>query len=103
MKDATGNRLLRLCKSRSRLSSSPLDLRSGYPTTEARSLSSLHALFDLTGRTVVRLIEQRFGAGRHLIRWEAKDDRGIRLPSGTYLCRLQTSHDDEATRVMTVG
>ena len=58
---------------------------------------------DLTGRTVVRLIEQRFGAGRHLIRWEAKDDRGIRLPSGTYLCRLQTSHDDEATRVMTVG
>ncbi len=52
------------------------------PITGAVSLK----LYDITGREVRTLLDERRAAGRHVIRFDASD-----LPSGVYLCRLSAA------------
>lgn len=51
------------------------------------------AIFDLSGREVAALADERRAAGEHAVRWDA---RGV--PSGVYLCRLVERGDDGGTR-----
>jgi hypothetical protein len=46
-------------------------------------------VFDVQGRLVRILVDARRTAGRHLAVWDGRDERGIRVPSGIYFCRLQ--------------
>jgi len=47
-------------------------------------------IFDVSGR-LVRTLENAAvrTAGRHEIRWNGRDDRGLNAPSGTYVYRLE--------------
>jgi serine protease AprX len=50
------------------------------------------AVYDLRGRRVRRLLEDRDEApGRHEVTWNGRDDRGRELPSGIYVCRLEAA------------
>lgn len=51
------------------------------------------AIFDITGREVRTLVNQLQTEGRYAVRWSAEDVGGSRLPSGTYIARLQV--DDQ--------
>ncbi len=55
-------------------------LRYGLPKAMPVRLS----VFDLQGRLVNRLVDERKTAGQHEVRFETND-----LPSGTYVCRLE--------------
>ncbi len=46
-------------------------------------------LFDVGGRLVRRLVAETLPAGHYEITWDGRDDRGRRLPSGVYFCRLK--------------
>ena len=46
------------------------------------------AIFDLQGRRVATLWSGPRAAGRHEMRWEARDAGGRAVPSGVYFCRL---------------
>jgi hypothetical protein len=47
-------------------------------------------VYDLTGRRVRTLVDERRQAGRHSLHWDGTDALGARLPSGHYLIRLES-------------
>ncbi len=46
---------------------------------------------DVTGSLIRRIAQGRFTAGMHRAAWDGKDERGRRMASGTYFCRLSTT------------
>jgi hypothetical protein len=47
-------------------------------------------VFDLAGHAVRVLVAEERPAGRHEVRWDGTDDSGRSVPSGVYVCRLET-------------
>ncbi len=77
------------------------------PTTDFRfSLKSEGAvslgIYDLRGRKVLELANEVFGAGEHIVRWEGRDSRGQRVPSGVYFVRMQAKGQQFTRRVTLV-
>jgi len=60
------------------------------------------AVFDLTGRQVRLLLDKQLPAGRHSVRWYGRDDRGSRVASGMYLCRIQAGSYSATRRMVLV-
>ncbi len=56
--------------------------------------------YDLLGRKVSTLLNAELSAGWHEISWQAKDDAGRSLPSGTYLLQLSTGEFVQTRRVV---
>jgi flagellar hook assembly protein FlgD len=54
-------------------------------------------VFDVSGRLVARLLDERREAGRHRVEWRGEDARGSAAPSGVYFCRMRAG-SYEATR-----
>jgi N-acetylneuraminic acid mutarotase len=48
-------------------------------------------IYDIAGRTVRTLIEDRPVAGNCILYWDGKDDHGRQTPSGTYIVKLQAN------------
>lgn len=48
-------------------------------------------VFDMMGREVISLVNDRENAGYHSIVWHGKDSRGINVASGTYFYRFTAS------------
>ncbi|MFH1214194.1 MAG: DUF4185 domain-containing protein [Candidatus Neomarinimicrobiota bacterium] len=46
-------------------------------------------IYDLNGRTVRNLVQNRVGAGTHQVIWNGADDGGRSLPSGVYFAQIQ--------------
>ncbi len=63
--------------------------------------SILLAVYNLQGQRVRTLINQTLEAGTYSVLWDGRNENGIDLPSGTYLCILKTS-GGEWTRRMTL-
>jgi len=59
-------------------------------------------VFDLRGRLVRTLVDQRLGAGHHRVQWTGADDRGQELASGVYIYRLEAGTFRQ-TRRMTLA
>jgi flagellar hook assembly protein FlgD len=51
-------------------------------------------IYDVEGRLVRTLVDERREAGRHVVAWSGDDDGGRRVASGLYFYRLST---DDAT------
>lgn len=47
-------------------------------------------IHDARGRRVCTLVDETLAAGRHQVVWRGRDQRGVRVASGAYLCRLET-------------
>jgi hypothetical protein len=58
-----------------------------YYSLQTQSVVRLE-LFNLLGQHVRTLVDGPQAAGEYRVIWDATDDRGRRLPSGTYLVRL---------------
>ena len=63
------------------------------PTSEGISVS----IHSLNGALVRRLASGTLQPGRHTMTWDGRDDAGLRLPAGMYLCSL-TSRRYSVTR-----
>ena len=51
---------------------------------------SVHlAVYDVTGRLVQTLVEQRQVPGRYTVRWDGRDERGESVASGLYIYRIE--------------
>ena len=57
--------------------------------TQARDGQVTVDMFDARGRRVTRLLDEPQVSGSHSLRWEGRDDRGRRLPSGVYFVRVR--------------
>jgi hypothetical protein len=59
-------------------------------------------IFDLLGRAVSKLVDERMAAGRHRISWSPKDDHGSALGSGTYVVRLESGGETRTRTLLVV-
>ena len=65
------------------------------PHTEIAYISSIpgHVLlsvYDVSGKRISTLVDQKMAAGRHKVVWHGADDEGRRVSSGSYFIRLET-------------
>lgn len=51
------------------------------------------AIYDIAGRRVRELLAASVEKGTHRLEWQGDDDRGQRLPSGIYFCRLRIGEE----------
>jgi len=94
----------------------PLDISQNYPNPFAISTTIKYnvpgkahkhscyvnlQIFDVTGRLIKTLIHEEKISGRYEIEWNRKDERGRKVGTGIYLCRLSTA-DNVKTRMMVV-
>jgi hypothetical protein len=60
-------------------------------------------IYNLLGRQVRQLLADAvLPAGEHRLTWDARDDHGIEVASGLYLCVLRTDYMVESARLMLV-
>ena len=57
-------------------------------------------IIDMTGRTVRTLADEMESAGTHRITWDGRDDNGIELPSGQYLCNIEVDGKKTTQKMM---
>jgi len=74
----------------------PLSVRFDLPADEQVEL----AMFDVSGRQVRMLAKGSFGAGRHDVTWDGRDESGRVTPPGVYLARLKGTRTQETRTVV---
>ncbi|UCD36903.1 MAG: T9SS type A sorting domain-containing protein [Fidelibacterota bacterium] len=57
-------------------------------------------VYDLLGREVVRLVQQRLEAGWHQLIWNGRDARGRDLPSGVYIALMTTPGYSQSIKML---
>ena len=57
-------------------------------------------VFDAVGRRVATLWNGPMSGGPHSLRWNGKDETGIRVKPGLYLCRLTTPVGNQSLKLM---
>lgn len=75
------------------------------PTTEIRFETRSNdrvelVIYDLSGRRVRSLRSETLPAGRHSVVWKGRDDAGVRVASGVYLCRIQIGEFAQTKRLV---
>jgi hypothetical protein len=58
------------------------------------------AVYDVSGREVVVLVNELEDAGRHIAKWDGHDDAKRRMPAGVYFARLESGGRVEARKVV---
>jgi hypothetical protein len=59
-------------------------------------------IFDVSGREVARLLDAVLAPGSHLIEWHGQADNGIAVSSGTYVLRVETSHQTKDVKLVLI-
>jgi probable HAF family extracellular repeat protein len=57
-------------------------------------------VFDLSGRRVALLLNEKLAPGEHSLSWNGRDDAGAMIPSGIYFARLTTRDGATSRRLM---
>ena len=57
-------------------------------------------VYDIQGRHLRRLLAEERAAGRHIVRWDGRDDNGSALPSGVYFYRLHSAEGSEQRKAV---
>jgi flagellar hook assembly protein FlgD len=58
------------------------------------------AIYDLRGALVKTLVDGTRSAGAWSITWNGEDDRGARVSSGVYFCRMRAGTVDETRKMV---
>ena len=69
------------------------DTRITFSLQEKGSVTA--RIYDILGRTVRTLLDERLDAGVHSVQWDGHDRRGNALPSGVYYCRIGNQHQSQ--------
>jgi hypothetical protein len=99
-----------LYRGRAVIPAAPFDLEPNVPnpfnplTTIAfsiaeRSIVSLQ-VFDVSGRLVRTLATEPLPAGRHERTWDGRDNRGVLVGSGVYICRLHAGQKQKTGKLL---
>ena len=59
-------------------------------------------VYDVLGRRVRTLVDQSYDAGRHVVRWDGRNDTGQAVASGIYLGRLEVGDQRHVQRLVLV-
>ncbi len=70
----------------------------GLPKASEVSLQ----VFNIRGQLVRTLVQETKPAGFYTVTWDGRDERGVQVPSGTYIYRLQAGEAFTKTQKMTL-
>ena len=59
-------------------------------------------IYDITGRLVKTLVNQKVDAGNHTVVWDIRDDAGFKVGAGIYFCKLNTSESSATKKLIVV-
>ncbi|KPL09305.1 hypothetical protein AMJ71_06785 [candidate division TA06 bacterium SM1_40] len=59
-------------------------------------------LYDIRGARVRSLVSNSVPAGPHELEWDGRDDRGYKVGSGIYFCRMEAGEVNETRRMLLV-
>jgi len=65
-----------------------------------RELHAALAVFDARGGAVRRLLDDTLPAGEHRVLWDGRDERGARVGSGVFYCRLTAGAWSESRKLV---
>ena len=57
-------------------------------------------VYDVAGRRVRTLVDGQVDAGWLAVRWDGRSDRGERVASGVYFCRLEAGGSSVSRKVV---
>ena len=57
-------------------------------------------VFDALGRRVKTLVEADLPGGEHVVTWDGRDEKGLRVASGVYFCHLRWNRENRTTRMV---
>jgi flagellar hook assembly protein FlgD len=58
--------------------------------------------YNLSGRRIRQVSRGHYFEGEYLLVWDGLDDRGLRVPSGTYVCSAEAGDARASTRVVLI-
>jgi len=58
------------------------------------------AIYDLKGRKIKTLVDQKQSQGTHRVRWEARNSQGERVATGVYFYQLQTRNQVKTGKML---
>lgn len=61
------------------------------------------AIYDVTGRLVSQLVDERLGPGAHTVTWEGRDAAGRQVPAGVYFARLKATEFEQTRKLVYLG
>ncbi|RPH37837.1 T9SS C-terminal target domain-containing protein, partial [bacterium] len=59
-------------------------------------------VYDLLGREVAVLVDERKVAGSYMVEWDGSDEHGRQMPSGVYLCRMTAGSFAQTKRMVLI-
>jgi immune inhibitor A len=57
-------------------------------------------IFNLLGQRIRTLVDEKHEKGQHSVTWDGTSDQGIAVPTGVYLCRLETDHFETSNKMV---
>jgi flagellar hook assembly protein FlgD len=76
------------------------DRTTTFQYESAKSVDAVVTVFDLQGRVVKTLAAVPLVAGTNRIVWDLADDRGVRVPAGSYLVTVSSQGSRSRTTVI---
>ena len=61
-------------------------IKFSVPNNKLNNLVEL-TIYDIQGRIVKRLVNEKFQTGNYITRWEGINDNNLKVTSGVYFCR----------------
>ena len=58
-------------------------------------------VYNSTGQVIRNLIDSQMATGKHTLKWQCDDNGGRKLPSGTYIIRIE-SPEEKVNRVIVI-
>ena len=59
-------------------------------------------IFDVAGRRVRTLLDRQMTRGTHIVAWDSRNERGLRVATGVYYARLLVDDDPKGSTKMVV-
>jgi hypothetical protein len=72
------------------------EIRYGLPANQ----HVLLAVYNVKGEKVSTLVNTYHEEGGYSVRWEGRDDSGMGLPSGIYMCKMKTESHQQVIRML---
>jgi subtilisin family serine protease len=60
-------------------------------------------VYDVAGRRVRELLDESLAAGPHVVSWDGRDDRGVRVGASIYLARLECAGRALHAKIVRIG
>ncbi|MDR3627522.1 MAG: DUF3160 domain-containing protein [Ignavibacteriaceae bacterium] len=57
-------------------------------------------IYNIQGRAVKHLLHKNMQTGNYLTRWDATNDAGVSVASGTYICNLRAGNMQKASKIL---